>query len=161
MPTIDYYDLVETAAITLIRSELASYLDEPTKQVTKSDDTYLDQGYDYFAIAYPGAFPAEWFAVQNITAPWEVIFDIMVRWKDTEPAAWAAFKAWRAEFFYLFNIRRIGRTLNGTPRVENVLFAAEDRPRYIPVEASNPESGIAFIAQACILTVTTKINKVD
>ena len=161
MPTIDFYDLIETAVVTLVRSELSSYFTEPTKQVTKSDDTYLDQGYDHFLIAYPGAFPTTGYATQIQAVEWEVVLDMLIRFDGTEPEAWARFKALRADVFYLFNVRRIGRTLNGTARVERVSLGSEERPRYIPHEASNPDSGIAFIAQAMALTVFEKVNRVD
>lgn len=158
----DYYNVIESAVIDLLRAELpASYIKDASRQITKSDDTHLDSGYDYFVIAYPGSFPTDNFAVQAVSVDWEIILDSIVRFDASEPEAWAAFKAWRAELFYLFNVRRIGRTLGQTPRVENVLLSSTDRPRYIPVVPGDIDSGIAFIAQALTLTVTEKINKDD
>lgn len=162
MPTTDYYNVIESAVIDLLRAELpAAYIEDEDKQITKSDDTHLDSGYDYFVIAYPGAFPTDGFAAQTVSVDWEIILDAIVRFNASEPEAWAALKAWRAELFYLFNLRRIGRTLDRTSRVENVLLSSTDRPRYIPVVPGDIDSGVAFIAQAMTLTVTEKINKDD
>jgi len=156
---IDYYDLMETAVVELVRSQLAAYFTDPEKSVTKSDDTHLDQGHDYFCFVYPGVFPAEIFGNQIVTVNWEVILDVFARYNSTEKQAWIDMKKIRAELFWLFNLREIGRTINKHQFVDRVVLSAEDRPRYIPVDVDNPDSGIAFIGQVMVLTVTQRINK--
>ena len=155
----DYYDLMETALVEFIRAQLVEYFPDPEKTVTKSDDTHLDQGHNYFCIAYPGVFPTGIFGNQIINVDWEVILDVHARWNSTEQEAWKALKTIRGEMFNLFNIRKIGRTLNGHQYVDRVLLSAEDRPRYLYVDEENPDSGIAFIGQVMLLTVTQRINK--
>ena len=156
---VDYYDNVETAVVELIRAQMVDYFPNPEETVTKSDDTFLDQGHDYFAFIYPGTFPTEIFGNQVVTVNWEVIVDVFARFNTTEAEAWIAMKKVRAEMFHLFNINKIGRTINGANYVDRVVLGAEDRPRYIPVDPDNPDAGIAFIGQVMILTVTQRINK--
>jgi len=159
MTTTYFYNTVEAAVISLIRAQMASYFPTPEETVTQSDDTHLDSGHDYFVIAYPGALPTEYFAGQMVLTNWEVILDAMIRWNDSQPNAWTAFKQLRGELFYLFNVRNIGRTLGGASWVDQVFMSADDRPRYIPMNPGDVESDPAFIAQALSLTVTQKINR--
>ena len=157
---VDHYDLLETAAMQLVRTELVTYFPAPEETVTKSDDTMLDQGHDYFVIFYPGSFPTTKAGNQVLNVDWEIIVDVMTRYDGTEPEAWTQFKTIRSEMFHLFNVLKIGRTLGGTARVLNVLLSAEERPRYVPIVPGEPNSGVAFIAQVMTVTVTEMINKV-
>jgi len=157
--TIDYYNIIEAGAVTYLRTELASYFTEPTKQCTQGDDRFLATGYDYFAIAYPGSFPTEVHGGTYIRTNWEVIIDTLTRWKTNHSDAWSLFRTFRAELFAVFNVNKIGRTLNGVSYVEKVLISGDERPRFIPVDPTDQYSDPAFIAQAMSLTVTTSIAR--
>jgi len=151
----DYYTTVETGLISLLRSELADpYFPNATKQVMASDDTVLDNGNDYYAIAYPGNFPVTETANQFLEYSWEVQLDVLSRWNTTEAAAWAAFKPYRNAVINLLNHTLTGRTLGKTNFVRNSLASSEARPRYIPMRGSNPDDPtFTHIGQIFIVTV--------
>lgn len=160
MITTDYFGIVEDATVALLRNTAAFDWKDGTKQVTKSNDVYLDKGFDHFAITYPGAFPSGFSGTETLEVKWEVLIDLLVRWDTTEDAAWTRFKAFRSKVFNLFNLSYEGRDLNRTPGVmPPVVLTTNDRPRYIPLN-KDPESDIvSHIAQVMVLTVTQSINK--
>lgn len=155
----DFYSAAELATRTLVKSELASYFPSGTadKQVTKSDDTVYGEGFDYFFTTYPGAFPTELVGTQVVQVSWEILVDLLTRYKTTEAQAWIDFIAYRSDVFNLFNLTNKGRNLDRANNVRSVSFGAEERPRYIPND-DDPDS-VNFIAQTCILTVNMVINK--
>lgn len=157
----DYYSAVELAARNLVKAELPSYFPPATAdtQVTKSDATVYDYGFDYYFTTYPGAFPTLPAGVQMVEVTWEILVDVLSRFNSNEAQAWIDFTAFRSDVFNLFNVSNKGRNLDRASGVRRVLLASEERPRYIPLRAEDEDSPPAFIAQVCILNVTQVINK--
>jgi hypothetical protein len=160
----DYYSIAETGLLTLLKTELSSYFPHGTphgtKHVTASDDTILSNGNDNYAISYPGNFPvistASSFRIYN----WEILLDIMVRWKKDTASAWAELKDLRQAIIALINHTEKGRTLGKVNYVREAVIAAEERPRYIPVRGSDPNNPIiSHIGQICIVTVTMNVPR--
>lgn len=159
MITTDYFSICEDATVNLLRDTSEFQWKDSVKQVTKSNDLFLDKGFDTNAITYPGAFPSTFGGTDVITVQWEILLDLLVRWKTTEKEAWIEFKSFRSKVINLFTLSYEGRTLNRTPGITNTVFTASDRPRYIPLQ-QNPDSDIvSHIAQVTVLTVTQQINK--
>lgn len=153
---IDYWKMLETGLINLLIAELTAYFPNGTKQVTASDDSVLDNGNDFFAITYPGAFPQTEVTSGFIQYSWEILLDVMTRWNTTESNAWneTGFKAFRGDLIYLLNHTNKGRTLNGTNYVRNAILSSEDRPSYIPVRGSDENNVVySHIRQVCVVTV--------
>lgn len=155
----DYYDICESAVVTLLKTTTAFSWVDAEKQVTKSNDTHLDGGFDTHAITYPGAFPQSYGGTDVQTAQWEILLDLLVRWKKTEDEAWQEFKTFRSKVFNLFNLSYEGRDLNRTPGVTRVTLNATDRPRYIPLNRDPNTNIVTHIAQVTVLTITQEINK--
>jgi len=159
----DYWKLCETGLITLLRTELSSYYSEPTKQVTASDDSYLDSGFDYFAITYPGAFPQSEVTSGYIRYNWEILLDVITRWKTSESKAWNenGFKAYRGDLIYLLNHTQKGMNLGKTNFVLSAVLSSEDRPNYIPVRGMEDSNMVIYshIRQVCIVTVDQKVPR--
>lgn len=160
MITADYFGICEDATIALLKNTAAFGWVDKDKQVTKSNDVYLDKGFDHFAITYPGAFPSGYSGTETLEVKWEILIDLLVRWDTNEAAAWTRFKTFRSKVFNLFNLSYEGRDLNRTPGINPpVVLTTTDRPRYIPLN-KDPESDIvSHIAQVMVLTVTQTINK--
>lgn len=161
----DFFSTCEDAIISMLKNDLANHAayfgTDPVKLakvVNKSDDTKLDEGYDYFAITYPGAFPAGFESVSQINVSWDIYIDLFVRF-TTESESWANFKAYRSDVFNLFNVLLIGRTLNKTNNVKagTPILSSEDEPSYYSLR-SNPDVR-AFISQRCKLSLTQIINR--
>jgi hypothetical protein len=155
----DFYDVCETAAVTMFQNELASRWKDKDKQVTKSNDSFLDRGFDAFILAYPGAGPTQYAGTQALTVQWEILLDVIVRWDQNTAKAWADFKSLRSDVFNLVNLTQTGRTLGWTPSIEGTLLSIAERPRYIPLNRDPNTSIISHIAQICTLTVTQKVDK--
>jgi len=155
----DWYSAAELAFRNLVKSELTSYFPSATAddQVTKSDDTVYDLGFDAFLTTYPGAFPTEQVGTREVQVSWEILVDLLYRYTTNEAAMWNAFIAYRSDVFNLINLTDKGRNLNRTDRVRNCSLTAEDRPRFIPDD--NDPNTVNFIAQTCVLTVNMVINK--
>jgi hypothetical protein len=156
----DHYSIAETGLLTLLKTELSSYFPHGIKQVTASDDTILDNGNDNYAISYPGNFPvistASSFRIYN----WEILLDIMVRWKKDTASAWSNFKNLRQAVIAEINHTEKGRTLGKINYVREAVIAAEERPRYVPVRGSDPNNPIiSHIGQICIVTVTMNVPR--
>jgi len=152
----DYWKLCETGLITLLRTELSSYWTDATKQVTASDDQYLSAGFDHFAFTYPGAFPQTEDTSGFIEYSWEILLDLMVRWKTSETKAWNenGFKAYRGDVIYLLNHTQKGRNLGKTQFVRDAILSSEDRPSYIPVSGTEDSMVVySHIRQVCLVTV--------
>lgn len=161
----DYYGICEDAAIQLLRETEAFAWQNKNKQVTKSDDRFLDEGFDRFAITYPGAFPTVFASTDTSEVQWEILLDILTRWNKSEAEAWSIFKSYRSKVFNLFNLSYEGRYLTNptnqvrTAGIVKVNLVAQDRPRYIPVDPESPQVVFSHIAQVMVLTVTQNINK--
>lgn len=157
----DHYSTLEAAFRTLAITELPAYFPaaKAAEMVTKSDDTVYDRGHDYYLTTYPGAFPVERLGVQSISVGWEILVDLLTRWKGGEAESWDRFILYRSDIFNLYNVSNKGRNLNRTAGVFSVTFGTVDRPRYIPLIYDNPDSPPAFIAQTCVATITEVINK--
>jgi len=162
MITSDFYGICETAVIELLQNTAAFGWKDKSKQVTKADDTFLDKGFDSYAITYPGAFPQANIGGELLEVQWEIMIDVLVRWDSTEKKAWSDFRAHRSKVFNLFNVSYEGRDLNRTPSIKSprgVVLNSNDRPRYIPLNR-DPESDIvSHIGQVMVLTVTQVIDK--
>lgn len=158
---VDFYSsLAEAGLVELLKDELPALFPNGEKQVTASDDTILDNGNDYYAIAYPGNFPVIDTASSFRVYDWEIQLDILARWKTNHAAAWAAFKALRSEVVYLINHTETGRSLGKTNYVRSAMIAAEDRPRYIPVRGTDENNPtFSHIGQVCIVTVTMTVPR--
>jgi hypothetical protein len=153
---VDYWKNCETGLLNLLRSELSSLFPHGADQVTASDDTVLDNGNDFYAISYPGAFPQTEEAAGFIEYSWEILLEVVSRWNQSESKAWneSGFKALRSEVIYLINHTEKGRTLGKTNFIRGAVISADDRPNYIPVRGSDPASAIfSHIRQVCIVTV--------
>jgi len=159
MITTDYFDLCESSVITLLQDTAQFNWVNKEKQVAKSNDVFLDQGFDSFALTYPGAFPSGFAGTDVLSVQWEVLIDLLVRWKNTEDQAWRDFKAFRSLVFNLFNLSYEGRKLNRLAGVTDAVLTAPDRPRYIPLNRDPASDIVSHIAQVTILTVTMTINK--
>jgi hypothetical protein len=159
MITTDYFDVCEAAAIALLKGEPSFDWKDADKQVTKSNDTYLDKGFDSFAITYPGAFPQVFDGTDIVTVQWEILIDLLTRWKTNEGQAWTDFKAFRSKVFNLFVLSYEGRLLNRTDGIKVTSFNATDRPRYIPLNRDPNSDVVSHIAQVTTLIVTQTINK--
>lgn len=155
----DNYGIIEEAIVTLLRTAPGFVWKNPEQQVTKSNDVYLDQGFDHHAITYPGAFPSSFGGTDVLTVQWEVLIDLLVRWKTSEEKAWIEFKSYRSKVFNLFNLSYKGRDLDRTPGVTNVTLTAPERPRYIPLNRDPDTDIVSHVAQVTVLTVTQAINK--
>lgn len=161
MITTDYFDICESATITLLRNASEFGWKDANKQVAKSNDVFLDKGYACNAITYPGAFPQTRIGDGMIFVDWEIMIDLLVRWDKTEAEAWAEFKSFRSKVFNLFNLSYEGRNLNRTPSIapNGVILNSNDRPRYIPLNRNDGSDTISHIAQVTLLTVTQVIDK--
>lgn len=155
----DHYDLVVTALFALFEKELPFYFPHPARQFAKADDTILDNGHNYYALAYPGAFPIEDAGAGVYEVNWEVQLELYCRWTKTEKKAWIDFGAFRADVFNIVNTTMIGRTLNRTAGVREVALGSADRPSYIPVNANALDGPVAFIRQVCLVNVPYKVNR--
>ena len=155
---MNYYDVVENATIALTKNHLdnsATYFKKPEKQVTKSDDSVLSGGYDYFLILYPAAFPTTPGGTGVFEVNWVITLDMFVRY-STPPVTWQHFKAFRSDIFNLFNVKKVGRTLDRTDGVRDVLLTGESDPvAYSEEGADDP----IFFSQRMQLSVYYKINK--
>jgi len=152
--TTDYYSAAENGLIALLKTNLTSYFPNADKQVTASDDTVYDNGNDYYATTYPGNFPVTEISGTRYEYSFEVMLDILSRWKTTELAAWNAFKAYRNAVIDLVNHTNKGHNLNKTNFVRDAFMQAEDRPRYIPLQGTDPDNPtFSHIGQVCIVTV--------
>ena len=152
----DYFALCETGLVNLLKTELVSLFPNGAKQVTASDDTILDNGNDYYAITYPGAFPVTEESSSFLEYSWVILLDLLSRWKESETKAWNenGFKKLRSEVLYLLNHTTKGQTLGKTNWVRSVVISAEDNPRYIPVRGASPDNPIfSHIGQVCTVTV--------
>lgn len=151
----DYFSIVEDGLVQLLREELLdTYFPNGDRQVTKSDDSVLDNGNDYYAITYPGAFPITEDAAGFIEYSWELPMELMVRWLKGEKNTWDLFKAFRADVITLINHTRKGRNLGKTLYVRDVVLSAEEPPSYLPLRGSSPENPVyTHIRQVCTVTV--------
>lgn len=159
MIATDYFDVCESAVIALLQGEPSFNWKDADKQVTKSNDVYLDKGFDNFAITYPGAFPQVFDGTDVVTVQWEVLIDLLTRWQANEAQAWIDFKAFRSKVFNLFVLSYEGRFLNRTAGIKVTSFNANDRPRYIPLNRDPNSNIVSHIAQVTTLIVTQTINK--
>lgn len=159
----DFWRLAETGLINLLRTELASYWSDDEKQVTASDDSHLDAGFDFFAITYPGAFPILDTTSSFLVYSWEILLDLLTRWKTTESKAWNenGFKAYRADVIYLLNHTNKGRNLGKTNYVRDAVLSSEDRPNYIPVRGTEDSGQVVYshIRQVCVVTVQMNVPR--
>jgi len=157
----DWYAHCESALRALIKSELSSYFPPSTAddQVTKSDDTHYDDGFDYFFTTYPGAFPMVNVGAQVVETAWEIVVDIVTRWKNNQQDSFEQFTAYRSDVFNLLNLTLTGRNLNRTNGVRGVSMLSEDRPRFIPLQVDDPNSPTSHIGQVCVVTVRHVANK--
>lgn len=155
---IDHYSAVEDAVIALVKDHIenkATYFTQPAKQVVKSDDTVLTGGFEYFFITYPGAFPTNFAGTEAVNVLWSVEVEIFVRF-STPSTTWAHFKAFRSDLFNLFNVAKIGRTLNRTAGILNCVLSGNTEPiAYAEEGTSDP----TFFSQKLLLSVDYKINK--
>ena len=152
----DYYGLAEAGLISLLKTGLSSFFPNPDEQVTASDDSVLDNGNDFYAISYPGAFPQTDEASGFVIYDFEILLDIASRWDTSESDAWNnnGFKAYRSEVINLINHTNEGKNLGKTNFVRSALLSAEDRPNYIPVRGADPNNVVySHIRQVCIVTV--------
>lgn len=152
------YDVIENAAITLIKNHLdnsATYFKKPEKQVTKSNDTVLGEGFSFFLILYPASFPTTPGGTGVIEVNWAITLDLFVRF-STPPETWRNFKAFRSDLFNLFNIQKVGRTLDRTDGVRDVLLTGESDPVAYSEEGSDDP---IFFSQRMQLNVFCKVNR--
>jgi hypothetical protein len=156
--TADFYDLAENATLSLIEDNLPLHFPNPSLQLSKADETIIDNGNPKYAITYPGAFPITPSGVGLIEVSWEIILDVFCRWHTSEAQAWTDFRGLRSDLFNLFNLTEKGRTLNRTNGVQGTSLGTEERPRYIPVNAGATDGAVSHIAQIMIVTVKFKIN---
>ena len=159
--TTDYYSLVEGALRTLVKSELSSYFPALTasQQVTKADDSYFDEGLDHFFVTYPGAFPTTPIGGQVVETAWEIIVDLVTRWQNNQQDSFDLFTLYRSDVFNLLNLSKVGRNLNRTNGVRNVLMSSNENPRFIPLQVDDPNSPTSHIGQVCVVTVRHIANK--
>jgi hypothetical protein len=158
----DWYKTAEDGLIALLKTELPSVFPNGAAQVTASDDTVYDNGNDFYATTYPGAFPVTDRASTHLLYDWEILLDLLSRWKTTESRAWNenGFKALRSAVINLINHTEKGRTLGKTNYVKSAVLSAEDRPRYIPLRGSDPNNPVfTHIGQVCIVTVTMMVPR--
>jgi hypothetical protein len=158
----DYFVTAETGLLTLLKTELTSFFPNGDKQVTASDDTVYDNGNDFYATTYPGAFPVTDRASTHLIYEWELLLDLLAKWKTTESRAWNenGFKALRSAVVNLINHTEKGRTLGKTLFIKSAVISAEDRPRYIPLKTGDPNNLIvSHIGQVCIVTVTMHVPR--
>jgi hypothetical protein len=156
----DHFSICQDAALDLIGDTLTTRFTNVAKQISKADDSVLKNGYDFFAIAYPGTAPTASMGTGVIEVTWEILVDVLVRWKTTEAKAWIEFESLRSDLFNLFNLTEDGRTLRRTAGVKPGLVASfDERPRYIPLVAGATDGAVAFIAQVMKLSVPYKVNK--
>lgn len=158
----DYYSLAEDGLLSILKTELASYFPQGTKQVTASDDTILDNGNNNYAISYPGNFPVAIKTSSFIVYNFEVRLDVLVRWNKNTVTAWDAFKDLRNAIIILVNHTQNGRSLGKTNYVvsEETVIQAEDRPRYVPMRGANPDNPIiSHVGQICNVNVTMKVPR--
>ena len=154
--TTDYYKLCEDGLIAFLISDLPLVFPNGAKQVTASDDTVIDNGNDYYAITYPGSFPQTELTEGFVVYSWEILLDVMSRWKKTESKAWNenGFKYLRSEIIYLINHTRAGRSLNKTLFVQEAVLSANDSPSYVPLRGTDPGNPVfTHIRQVCMVTV--------
>jgi len=155
----DHYTLVEEAVLKVIREQLnnhAAYFPKPLKQVVASDDTVLSSGFDYFVITFPSTFPVVPQGVGVIEVAWMLSLEFFVRF-TTHPETWRRFKAVRSDLFSLFNVDHIGRTLNRTAGVRDVLLTSAGAPVFYGEEAT-PNDPV-FFSQKLELSIFYKINR--
>lgn len=156
----DYYSVAEAGLLALLKTQLSSYFPNGAKQVTASDDTVLDNGNDFYAIAYPGNFPISVNASSFRTYDWEIRLDILTRWNKNTVTAWSTFKDLRQAVIALINHTEKGRTLGKTNFVKEASVQAEDRPRYIPVRGTDPNNPtMSHVGQICTVTVTMQVPR--
>lgn len=158
----DWYKTAEDGLITLLKTELPSLFPNGDKQVTASDDTVYDNGNDFYATTYPGAFPVTAKTSSHLIYDWEILLDLLSRWKTTESKAWneSGFKALRSAVINLINHTEKGRTLGKTNYIKSAVISAEDRPRYIPLRGTDPSNPVfTHIGQVCIVTVTMMVPR--
>jgi hypothetical protein len=150
----DLYSTAEQALLDYIAEGLPALFPHPSKQLTASDDTVLDNGHDHYGIAYPGAFPIMPAGSGFYEVNWEVLLDVFYRFKTTSEEAWRGFKSYRGDLFNLLALSLRGETLGAADRVKRLTVVAEDRPRYIPSAKGDQEGPPAFIAQVLVVTIT-------
>ena len=157
----DHYSAVELALRNLVKSQLPSYFPPSTAddQVTKSDDMHYDDGFDYFFTTYPGAFPMVNVGAQVVETAWEIVVDIVTRWKNNQQDSFEQFTTYRSVVFNLLNLTLVGRNLNRTNGVRGVSMLSEERPRFIPLQVDDPNSPTSHIGQVCVVTVRHVANK--
>ena len=156
----DHYAAVEDATIKLVQDHLenhATFFPKPEKQVAKSNDDVLSEGFDYFFITYPASFPLIGAGTGVVEVTWHIKVEIFVR-VTTHPQTWANFKAFRSAVFNLFNISTIGRTLNRTPGVGVGLSLESNSDPIFYGEENTPNDPI-FYSQVMQLSVPYKINR--
>lgn len=161
----DYYTLAEAGLIALLKDQLADPYypnanNAKSPQVTASDDTILNNGNNYYAIAYPGNFPVTETSSTFMQYDWEIQLDVLSRWPKTTADAWAKFRPYRDAVIQLINHTKQGRNLGNTNFVRNAFIQAEERPRYIPLNPEDPRSVMTHIAQLCIVTVRMIVPRV-
>jgi hypothetical protein len=158
----DFFVTAETGLLTLLKTELTSFFPNGDKQVTASDDTVYDNGNDFYATSYPGAFPVTDRASTHLIYEWEILLDLLSKWRTTESRAWNqnGFKALRSAVINLINHTEKGRTLGKTLFIKSATISAEDHPRYIPLKTGDPNNLIvSHIGQVCIVTVTMMVPR--
>jgi hypothetical protein len=156
----NFEDAVESAVIALVAEHLENrleYFPQPDKQVVKSDDSVLSLGFDYFFLTYPGSFPTESAGTGVIETVWNVSIEIFVRFKKNTKDTWGRFRRFRSDIFNLFNVSQVGRNLNRTAGVKEVLLTGDSEP--VPYGEEDAPSDPIFISQTMQLAVTFKINK--
>jgi hypothetical protein len=154
----DYYSEVEDAVIALVKNHLdnrATYFKNPDKQAVKSNDTILTEGFDYFFITYPASFPTTSGGTGVVEVTWNLGVEIFVLF-STPPNTWAKFKAFRGDIFNLFNVSKVGRTLDRTNGVKDVLLTGESEPVAYSEEGLNDP---IFYSQRMQLSVFYKVNR--
>ena len=155
----DYFSIAESAVVAVVRDHLdnkAVYFTKPAKQITKSDDSVLGEGFEYFFITYPGAFPVVPQGVGVIEVTWMIGVDIFCRF-TTYPDTWKRFKAFRSDVFNLFDVNKIGRNLDRTPGVRDVLLSSESE--VVGVGEEDSPADPIFFKQSLQLAVYFKVNR--
>lgn len=154
----DYYSVAEDGLISLLKTDLASYFPNGSKQVTDSDDTILDNGNNNYVITYPGSFPIDVRTSSFVVYDFVMRTDILVRWTDKTVTAWSAFKDLRNAILVLINHTERGRTLGKTNWVKYAFIQSESEPRYIPVRGTDPDNPVmSHIGQICQVTVKMQV----
>lgn len=142
------YSTAEGAVQTLIRT--AASFSGHSERVTLGDFRVLDSGIPSCVILYPGNFEAEQKRPEHLYRTYEVMADIMVRFDDTETAAWSDLKTLRGE---IVAIEENYPTLNHTSGITFTGLSTAAAPDFIHQKDS---TGPVWLMQTLIFTVTVR-----